>query len=504
MTSDTRNSYWLSIQYISTLVFSFVGLKLNFVHFGSHLFGLWTIFASVWGVSTSLDFGFGTALIKFIASANQSGEKLKINRITSTGFFLFVILGVVLFLVGMMIGELAFFNNPNIVEENLDFNARFVFIFLGFAFYCQYVSIFFRSLFEGFNNYVLSSRLLIVYNFMILFSIIIISTLKLNLVWLSFCYFLSSFILMVLCFAYMKISQKDIKISFSLIDYKEAKVMFGFSLSVQFASVFGVIVDPVIKYIIGNFYSVSAVAFYEIARKFSLAISGLFFNAFRNILPKVSILEVKGDYKNYLENDGTILSKFGVGYAGIMLGVLSIFLIPVIRIWFGSGESIIFYLLLCLPESINIIGFMVYVFLIGIAKAWLVSIAQALNLVIISVGVVLGLLVFKDFFGLLGYYISAVTVNILLLYFAKKETGFSILKYFKSIKIYKLIIFHALLILNVVLISRYNFNVFIMAIENSVVSFIIFYGELKEYGYLAYSKIMSFINHNRIKSGEAL
>ena len=64
MFADKKNSFWLSAQFSMTLIVSLINLKINLVHFGSQLFGIWLMLAAIWGFGTALDFGFGTAVVK--------------------------------------------------------------------------------------------------------------------------------------------------------------------------------------------------------------------------------------------------------------------------------------------------------------------------------------------------------------------------------------------------------------------------------------------------------
>ena len=75
MHSDKKNSAWLSINFISLSIISVITLKLNIDHYGKELYGPRIILSSIWGFSSSLDFGFGTTLTKYIAEYKNDGKE---------------------------------------------------------------------------------------------------------------------------------------------------------------------------------------------------------------------------------------------------------------------------------------------------------------------------------------------------------------------------------------------------------------------------------------------
>ena len=98
MNPDKKNSLWLALQFSSTIVISLITLKLNLTHYGEKLFGIWILISSLWGFSNVLDFGMGTAILRFVARLKDQDEK-QVNILLSSTFFVFIILGILIFLV---------------------------------------------------------------------------------------------------------------------------------------------------------------------------------------------------------------------------------------------------------------------------------------------------------------------------------------------------------------------------------------------------------------------
>ncbi|MBK6914003.1 MAG: hypothetical protein IPH11_10215 [Ignavibacteriales bacterium] len=154
-------------------------------------------------------------------------------------------------------------------------------------------------------------------------------------------------------------------LSFDNFSFGLAKQMTSFSIGIQGASIFGNMIDPIIKYSLGHFYSINSISYYEIAQRFSTGVTGLFNTTFRTVLPKASALKTKEEVNLFLNIEGSKLSKLGITYAGLMYGVMSIGFTLFIKLWFGFDEAVIFFLILSLSESINKFGFSIYNFLWG-------------------------------------------------------------------------------------------------------------------------------------------
>ena len=481
MPQNKKNSIWLAIQFVSSLIFSLITLKLNLLHFGEQIFGIWILMISFWGISTVVDLGFGTAIVKYIAGANANNDKDEINKIASTGFVIFFTLGILLLATGILIALAIYYSNTNFIPKQYLSEFKAVFLFLGFSFYFQYLVVFFRSLFEGFNNFVITSKLTLIYNLLILFSVSIVFVLKLSIWTLALFYILSSIILLLLYYFTLKQIFHSVQVNPGQFSFKYARRMFSFSFSVQIATFIGSSIDPVIKYVIGNYGSTSIISYYEVARRFALAISGLVNTAFKTILPRTSVLAKRSDFRDFILNEGINYPKFGIVYSAIFYGICSIFIVLIIHFWFGFERSIIIFFILSLAESVNNTGFMLYSFFTGIGKGLYLVIIQSSNIILVILSLVAGFLIFGNQLGLIGYFVSVLLMNLLMVYLLNKQTGISIEQYLHKIHIYKLFMLLFFILLVIIGNYVYSINVYLLSATLSLLCLFLFMRDIRQY-----------------------
>lgn len=474
---NKKNHIWLSLQYLASVIISLITLKLNLLNFGTELFGYWILISSIWGFGIAIDFGFGKAIIKYVSEYREKDES-KINSILSSSFFLFSLFGLGVFIIILFIAFTIYFGASGIIPLDNGANFLLICIILGISFYFRYISIFLRSVFEGYNNFVLSSQLSLLNNVLILLSVILALLLNQTMEILAYYYLISAFITMIALYVAFRIQYPNISISIKHFEFKYAKKVVKFSIAIQGAAVFGSLIDPVIKYLLAS-VSISSISSYEIARRFVVAITGLFNNTFRPILPKASALTAGESYTNFVFGYCDKVSKLGITYAGIVFGIGSIILSFIIKKVFGLDEAILIFLILALPESVNKLGFPIYNFLLGIGKAYFLTIMQLINLFVISFCVYVGLEVSQSSIGLLGYWVSVIIGNIIMMWFTYRLTSISMWKYLKLSKAFKLVLLNILLLISILGIYQYNVNEFTMLIVLSIVSVLFFYNDVK-------------------------
>ena len=334
MDINKKNSIWLAGQYMVAILFSFVTLKVNLMHFGDKIFGIWITMIALWGLGSVVDFGLGISIIKFIAEEKR--KNLDVNNLIATGFYSFLALGLIIFVIVFIIAQIAYFPNENIVLPEMRSSIFMMFLFLGFSFYAKYIAIFLKAIFEGFNDYIVTSKINIINTLLIFVSVIITSLLNFSMAELALLYFISSSIVVLLLVFQIRKKLPELSFSFKKFEGRRLKKILSFSFTVQGSTMLGKLMDPAVKYIIGSFFSLDYVSIFEIARRFAVAITGLFHTSFRNLLPRSSGLISLEEKQKFALKDLADTSKLAVTYTGLMFGVLIWFPPLLMEFWFNS------------------------------------------------------------------------------------------------------------------------------------------------------------------------
>lgn len=478
---NKSNSVWLAFQYSFSLITAIVSIKLNLLNFGKEIFGIWLLISSIWGFGAALDFGFATAMVKYVAEYNKTKQKL-LTQLVSSGFFVFIILGTMILIIGFVLNYILYFANADIIPKASHPVFYKVLFFLALAFYLRYVSIFLKSVLDGLNAYVITSKVALIYNFLLVVSVFVVYILKLGVVALAVLYLICAIVVLIAYIIIFKIKYPTVLKLQLFPDVKLMKEIFSFSLTIQLSNIFAAAIDPLIKFILSSYYNVEFIPIYEIARRLAISISNLFFSTFKTIIPEASLLTSPAEIKDFLIHKANRISNFGTLFSGLCFGVLSTVIVVFAYYWFGEKEIIVIFVILSLPETINNFGFSIYGFLIGRGMAGYIAISQALNLILFTAGLYLTLLFWGSNLGLLAYYISVIIVNLFL--FSKAFNNFNkgVFLFLRKSKIQKLIILNFLQLV-LILILKLNFLFF--AIPFGVFSFLsllIFISDFKHYG----------------------
>ncbi len=479
MPSNKKNSSWLALQYSITLVLSFVNLKLNLHTFGGELFAVWLLLLSVWNLSGTLDLGFTVSIVKFVSMHKADNNKL--SKILGTALFFFALFGMSIFLIAYILGHHAYINNRNLVSINNLSIARITFIILGIQFYINYICNFFRSVLEGLSQFITMAKINIVVNLIQHTAIIIIFIYKLSIFHLALAVLLTSTINLLLSFFYYSKKLPALQIHRLSISRQAFKEIFRFSFSVQITYLLGSLIDPITKYILGNFYSKEYITIFEIAKRFSLAVIGIFHAAFKYVFTNASALSGQKNYVTFIQRECVKVSKFGQFFAVFTFGIFAPFFLLIFDKFYNYPESIIVFMILTLAESINCIGFSIYVFITGIGGVNYLAILQLSNVILNSLLLFLGIKLFDNPYGLIGYFISVIIGNYLMMLYIRNKTGIKILSFYKDINIKKSILFSLAILINIIALHYHFYSYYHIQLFFSLIFIILFYKEIFHY-----------------------
>lgn len=448
-----KQSYWLAISYVFFVLLSFGALKFNLNSFGTHQYGIWLMLSSIWGFGSSLDLGIGFSMIKFI-SEYKDNDKSKLTGLFSSSLFILFFFGIVIYSSLYCLGNYYYFEHGNIWSSNFELTEfKKIFIVLSVIFIVRYYMGFFKGVLEGFGHYVLTSKMGIIQNVITFLIASIIWFFKKEMIYLVIMNLILSLVILSVYLSFVIIKYKQY-LKISCIKIKHLKDLFKFSLSIQMMNVFAGLIDPVVKFIVGNYYKVDTVSLYEIAKKIASSISGLFTASFRNTLNDITVLKQNSEMDFYLNNQCLKLSKLGVVYSGISFGSMTIVMIFILRFFFNYEGIEIVYIMLSLCETINIFVFPLYIFLAGVGKALWLAFVQCLNVILTAIFLYLGLVTFNNLFGFLGLFFSVVLLNSLTFYYIWHNYKFNLTEYLKKSLFYRLVIMTFMLLICIVFAEK--------------------------------------------------
>lgn len=473
------NKFLLAIQYVFLLLTSLINVKINILNYGVEVFGIWILLFSIWSFAIVLDLGLSTSLIRYISNFNSKNEKNKTLELWSTFFILIIVLGFLLFLTIFIFGSIVFsYHNLFIILNTED--ALYLFLIMGLNFYIQFQKILPKAVLEGNDDFVLSSKIEIFQNISVTFFVSFSYIYSQKLYFLALGYCISSTITLLIYY-YYSWKKYNFKILLKNLNFTLIKSILSFGYPLQLGNIAGALIDPFIKFLVGYFINIHSVTYYEIARKFILAIAGLFNNMFRPILTKSSKLLTKEDIYDFINVEGFALMRFSVFYSAIMYGIGTLFISLIIKYFYQTEEAILFFCILLLPEIINNYGYTFYISLIGLAQTKFIMKIQLINIMFVPIALFTSLFFFQNINGLYFYFIEIMVVNLFIIKKAKIIFNFKIVDLKKQTNIYKmfvLIFFNLLLSLS---IQFQIINYFILLIIFALLLSLIFISDIKMY-----------------------
>ena len=350
-----KNTGWVYVGFAFNTLISFLIMPFIVRNLGVDAYGVFAIVGAAIGYVSLLEFGIGTSLIKFIAEYTAEKEYEKINKIISTAFVLYLILGSIG--CGTILIFTDFFVNSLFhIPENLIDVAKFVFMITAFTFLYSFVFGVFSNIITGLQRFDITNKIQIIMR--ALSSVAVVSVL-----WLG--YGLAEFVIVTALFGVIGITiniiiAKRLMPEICLIpryfDIELVKDIAGFSFAVFIANIAGTIIFNIDKLLIGIFLSIEQVTIYTIGATLSLIVFQMPSKIAPVILPASSELNAKNDKTGIKE---LILrgTKFAVMLSTPLVLVLFTMAHPIIKFWMGSGFETSAYIL-----QILVLGFYINTF----------------------------------------------------------------------------------------------------------------------------------------------
>ena len=334
-----RNIFSMWSYYILAMLIGFFLMPFMILRLGQELYGMWMLALSLIGYMFLLDFGLAHSATKYIAEYKTFNDQTKLNRMMSTFFFSYILLGL---LIIMIAGFLAIFFdsffNVNVGSLSILDLKLCVFI-LGLSLALTFCFTPFTGLIKGWQRYDLTSLA----EFVVLITktglIVLALILGFDLVALALVTLISTLLGQLCRLVFARKLNPNMKISIHLFDKLMLKKIFNYSIFSFIISSSSLVLFNLGQVIIGVFLSPVMVTFYVVGARLPLLIRP-FVSAITGVLvPTVSDFNAK---KNRQRIEQLLIS--GTKYSLIVVFPVAIFLIafrqPFIELWIGKGYEL--------------------------------------------------------------------------------------------------------------------------------------------------------------------
>jgi len=388
-----------------------VTLKVNIGAFGASVMGLWFSIASLFTFAGVIDLGTNLSAVVHIAEARSRGDKFEMARTLGAHAALMSIVAVLVCSGAYVVARMLYLR-PSFESVMRRATLDFVICCLLITALIQYVSRCCRAFLEGVGDYVALTRILIAGNVVTVVLVLIVALMGRPVEYLAIATVLGAATGGALLTVRYVISNRRHGVGFAQPGWEDMRRLLRTGLAVQMSTVFGMFVDPMIKYAMGRFVGVSEVSDYEIARRFTIAGSDLFGTAFRTLLRKSASQTESSALKQFVGGSLQKVSRFGIGYIGLIFGIASAVPYVLMKYWFAREAAFEIYLILVPQAVLNILFYPYYASLIGLRKTNVVACMQLLNLSMTAVTVFVGYGLFRSHWGLVGYTVSILLGNL--------------------------------------------------------------------------------------------
>ncbi len=425
--------------FILSQLLGFINYSLNLRTYGFEVLGFFLLISAVFGIGSTLDFGFGISTVKIISECNKKKDYAQLNAMYNSFLVLYLILALVISC-GFAIYYIVFLKNVNLPAVIIDVNFAAVYALLIASFFFGYIGAFFRNVFEGFAEYVLLSKISFCLSTVTTLLMLFIYVYRLQIQYLAFFSVVSSLLSCIVLFVFIKFRVKLLTLRFKSIDFRMVKNVSGYSLNIQAASFIGSFVDPLMKYITGTMLGYNYVAVFETGKKIVNLSGALYVSAQKGLLNKLSEINAEGKLKEFVNNGLNLYSKIADQYSLVIYGVLNPLICLFILYWFNSFESIIVSLIFMLSYALINFAVPPYLVLMIEGRGLRLPLIQLINVVLTTIFLLLSLKLLGNYLGFLGYYMATILNVWLINYFMRRSYNFEFKNYIVHTYFQKIII----------------------------------------------------------------
>ncbi len=304
---------------------------------GTEGYGLWTLIWAVLSLFSLVDFGFGTAVVKYVADARGKQDERRLRQVVCTLFWVFVVQSLVLAFVsaGILQGFERLFDLP----EQLRPTARIVFVVVSSGYLLKLPMAMFRGVLMGDQRLWIANLYQIATNAIYFGAVLLLLPRVPSLVTFAWLNWLVTLLPAVVITAHCVMSMRgQLSLAPRDFDWSLLREIWGFSAYQMIIQVMGLIGSRVDTFVVKSALPLSAVAVYAVALRVSEQARSFCHQLTRTLTPVLAEL-------HSAENESALVrfwlsgTRFGIAFAAPLILGCFVLAEPLIITWMGPEFS---------------------------------------------------------------------------------------------------------------------------------------------------------------------
>jgi len=259
-----RNTIFNSVGYFFTLILSILLTPFIIHRLGMDRFSIWVLVSVLVSYFALLDFGIGTASVKYTAEYYAHKDYDKINQLIISAILFYALMGILLIpVIFFKDFILSFFK----IKDSMLNEASFVFLTAVFTFIVSFIFGVFGNVLVGLQKIDVSKKIHIVFATINAAGTIVVLSLGLGLKGLVVNIAIVKVLTLITQFITLYNILPQLKLNLSCFNIKMIKKFFKYGIKLQITGLSGIMSFQMDKFLIGHFLNMSLVGFYELGSK---------------------------------------------------------------------------------------------------------------------------------------------------------------------------------------------------------------------------------------------
>jgi len=268
------------------LVYFFI-YRLLVMKLGIKLLGVWSLIIAASSVTGISNFGFSSAIVKYVAEYNVKGEQTPISQLIFTSIFfmtcLFLVIAVIIYVSAVyIISELLDPQYVNIAISILPVSLFFM--------YVNSAGNILNSAIEGFQrNYIRNFSLSVISFGYLVIALLLIP--KYGLMGFAIAQLIQSIAIFLVSYYFLSRLCTDFTIFSWNWDRNNFRILLNYGYKIQIITVCQILLEPLTKILVSKFHGVSTLGFYEMASRLITQLRQIIAGMNQVTIPLVSHLQ---------------------------------------------------------------------------------------------------------------------------------------------------------------------------------------------------------------------